>query len=201
VPGFFVVLEGIDGAGKSVQVDLLRRALEARGERCVVSREPTDGPWGRRIRESAGSGRMSPEEELRAFIEDRRQHVREVIGPALAEGKTVILDRYFYSSIAYQGSRGAGGADVRARMEAMFPIPDLVLILDVDPAVSLRRIAERRGARPDEFEKGEELERVRAVFLSLAGGDIRVIDGSLAVEEVHRRVIGEVEARRSRAAV
>ncbi len=201
MPGLFIVLEGVDGAGKSVQVELLRRALEARGEPCVVSREPTDGPWGRRIRESAGAARMPPDEELRAFIEDRTAHVRDLIAPSLAGGKTVILDRYFYSTIAYQGSRGGDPAALRARMEAMFPVPDLVLILDVDPAESIRRISELRGEQPNAFERRESLEGVRRIFLGLDGANIRMIDGSLAVEEVHRRIVNEVDALHSRRTV
>lgn len=196
--GFFIVLEGVDGAGKSVQVELLRRALEARGVQCVASREPTGGPWGRRIRESATHARMSLEEEMHAFIEDRKAHVTGLILPALSEGKTVILDRYFYSTIAYQGSRGANVNELRARMESMFPIPDLVLILDVDPSVSIRRISELRGEQPNEFEKREYLERVRQVFLSLAGSNIRMIDGSLPVDEVHRRIVEEIDERSAR---
>ncbi len=128
----------------------------------MVSREPTDGRWGRLLRESAVSGRMSLEEELHAFEEDRKEHVAAVIRPALEAGKIVILDRYFYSTIAYQGARGADVAEVRARMEAQFPIPDAVFILDAEPRLGVQRIAESRGGTPDHFEDREYLERVRA---------------------------------------
>src|SRR5262245_42547095 len=95
-PGILIVVEGIDGAGKSTQVRRIAEALRAVGETVVQSREPTDGPWGRKIRESAVSGRMSLADELHAFVEDRREHVAGVIRPALDRGEIVVLDRYYY---------------------------------------------------------------------------------------------------------
>jgi hypothetical protein len=85
----FIVFEGIDGTGKTVQVRLLKEALERAGENPVVSREPTDGPWGRLIKESAATGRLSPEQELDAFLRDRTEHVNTVVG----SGKSVSLRR------------------------------------------------------------------------------------------------------------
>ncbi|HTR37491.1 MAG TPA: dTMP kinase [Bryobacteraceae bacterium] len=184
----FIVFEGIDGAGKSTQVRLLKEALERAGEQPVVSREPTDGPWGRMLRESAATGRMSLEEELHAFIEDRKEHVAGVLRPALEAGKIVILDRYFYSTIAYQGARGADVAEVRARMVAQFPIPDAVFILDAEPQVGVHRIAHSRG-RPDLFEDREYLERVRTIFKSMTGPGVHHIDASMPVEAVHARIM------------
>ncbi len=184
----FIVFEGIDGAGKSTQVRLLKEALEHVGEHPVVSREPTDGSWGRMIRESAATGRMSLEEELHAFMEDRKEHVAAVIRPALEAGKIVILDRYFYSTIAYQGARGADVAEVRARMEALFPIPDAVFILDAEPGVGVHRIAHSRG-QPDLFEDREYLERVRAIFKAMTGPGVQHIDASMPLEAVHARIM------------
>jgi len=185
----FIVFEGIDGAGKSTQVRLLKEALEQAGEHPVVSREPTDGKWGRMIRESAVSGRMSLEEELHAFEEDRKEHVSAVIRPALDAGKIVILDRYFYSTIAYQGARGADADAVRARMEAQFPIPDAVFILDAEPGVGAHRIVHGRGGQPDHFEDRAYLERVRAIFQSMTGPGVYHVDASMPVEAVHGRII------------
>ena len=101
-----IVFEGIDGTGKSTQVRLLAQALEERGLTVVTSREPTDGPFGQKLRLSMITGRLSPEEELALFHEDRRDHVEHLILPALEAGKVVILDRYFFSTMAYQGARG-----------------------------------------------------------------------------------------------
>ena len=92
-PGFFVVIEGIDGAGKSTQAKLLGERLTARGQKVVLSREPTMGQWGKRLRESAQTGRLSIEEEVELFLKDRREHVNELILPRLREGCVVIVDR------------------------------------------------------------------------------------------------------------
>jgi dTMP kinase len=101
-----IAIEGIDGAGKTTQVQMLREALERIGEHPVASKEPTNGRWGKLIKESATTGRLSIEDELNAFLHDRTEHVDSLVSPELNKGGIVILDRYFYSSIAYQGSRG-----------------------------------------------------------------------------------------------
>lgn len=176
-PGVFVVFEGIDGTGKSTQIKHLASKLAAAGESVVVSREPTDGPHGRRIRESASTGRMSPADELQALIQDRTEHLRDLVMPALREGRVVILDRYYFSTIAYQGA--AAGL-----MESLFPRPDLVMVLDLDPTVALTRIREQRGEMPNEFERVEGLEKARGVFLSLLGDRVRLIDARPGEEEV-----------------
>ena len=103
--GLLIAFDGIDGASKTTQVALLADFLASKGE-TIRSKEPTDGKWGQIIRNAAANGRLPLEEELRVLIEDRKEHVRDLILPALSKGKAVILDRYFYSTIAYQGSRG-----------------------------------------------------------------------------------------------
>jgi len=133
--GRLVAFEGIDGAGKSTQLARLAAALRAQGRSVVETREPTDGPWGRRIRAMARAGeRVAPAEELRWFVEDRREHVAQVIRPAIAAGAVVLTDRYFLSTVAYQGARGLDPERLLAEAEAEFPLPDLALVLDVDPA-------------------------------------------------------------------
>lgn len=190
------MFEGIDGTGKSTQVRLLREALERAGGNPVVSREPTDGPWGRRIRESATTGRMSPGEELAAFLEDRTQHVNELILPALREGRVVILDRYYYSSIAYQGARGGNEHEIERIMTSRFPRPDIVFLLDIDPAVSVHRIANQRLETPNEFERLEGLERSRRIFNAIQDDRIVRIDASAPPDDVHRAVASALSARR-----
>jgi dTMP kinase len=185
----FIVVEGIDGAGKTTQVRLLKEALERAGESPVVSKEPTNGPWGQRIKESAATGRFSLEEELHAFIEDRKEHVATLIRPSLDARKIVILDRYFYSTIAYQGARGADVAEIRALMESQFPIPDAVFILDVDPATGVHRIAHLRGEQPNLFENRDDLARARAIFNSLTGPTVHHINGALPIDDVHTRIM------------
>jgi dTMP kinase len=196
-----VAVEGIDGAGKTTQVRLLKEALIRAGEEPIVSKEPTNGKWGKLIKESASTGRMSPDQELEAFINDRTEHLETLVGPSLSDGKIVILDRYFYSSIAYQGSRGANVAEVEAIMKARFPIPEAVYILDIDPLLSIHRIAHSRGEEPNHFENKKNLAKAREIFNSMSGPTIHRIDGTKSREAVHTEMLdhfidGALKAKR-----
>ena len=189
--GILVAVEGIDGAGKTTQVELLVDALRRAGELVVASKEPTDGQWGRRIRESAHAGRLSLDDETDLFIKDRREHIDQVIQPALDEGKIVVLDRYFHSTLAYQGARGANVEDLLVTMRDFAPIPDIVILIDVAPEAGLERISESRGERPNLFEQLDQLNEVRRIFNQLAVSDstIRTIDGRQGVAPVHRQIM------------
>jgi dTMP kinase len=196
-----IAVEGIDGAGKTTQVSLLREALTRTGEDPINSKEPTNGRWGKLIKESASAGRLSVEEELEAFINDRTEHVNSLVLPALNEGRIVILDRYFYSSIAYQGSRGANVEEVQALMESRFPIPDAVFLLDIEPSLSGYRIAYSRGETPNHFEDRANLAKAREIFNRLKDPRIHRIDGSLSREAVHEKILdvftdGTLKAKR-----
>lgn len=187
-PGTFIVIEGIDGTGKSTQARLLAGWFEALGREVLVSREPTDGPWGTKLRQSAASGRLSAEEELECFLEDRRQHVEELIAPALATGKVVVLDRYYFSTMAYQGARGFDPDEIRKLNEAFAPRPDLLLILDLDVDAAHGRIG-ARGDSANEFEQRDSLERCRQIFLSLKDEPfVRVIPSNASIDEVAQRI-------------
>ena len=107
---------------------------------------------------------LAPAEELRWFIEDRRVHVREVIEPALAAGRWVVTDRYFLSTVAYQGARGLDCAQILADSESEFPVPDLVVLLEIDPTAALERIRSRGGVIEEVFERQDFLEAVARVF-------------------------------------
>lgn len=181
--GIFVVIEGIDGAGKSTVVRQLAAHCRERQIDHVVSREPTTGKWGTLLRESAKTGRLSLAQELELFMEDRAEHVLTLMAPALAEGKVVILDRYYFSTAAYQGARGADPAAILAANEKFAPEPDLVLLLDLDPLAGRSRIS-ARGDVPDDFEHAEALAKVRAIFLSIDRPFIRRIDASLPPDQV-----------------
>jgi dTMP kinase len=192
-PGLFIVLEGIDGTGKSTQARRLGEWFVSRSREVVFSREPTDGPWGKKLRESAATGRLSPQDELQYFLNDRRQHVEEKISPALAAGKVVILDRYYFSTMAYQGARGFDPAEIRRMNEEFAPLPDLLLILDLDVDTAHQRIG-HRGDSANEFEKHESLTRCREIFLSLKAEPFaRVIDSNAPLDEVSDRIRREVE--------
>lgn len=190
--GHLIVLEGIDGTGKSTQTKRLGAWLESLGHSVVLSREPTNGPFGAKLRSSASTGRLSIEEELDLFLKDRHQHIETVIAPNLAEGRSVILDRYYFSTMAYQGARGLDPIEIRRTNEAFAPRPDLLLILDIDVRESHQRIG-LRGDAVNEFEQKETLQRCREIFLTLRDEPFaRVIDASLPLDEVSRSIRDEV---------
>ena len=181
--GILVAIEGIDGAGKTTQASILESWLTASNLTVVRTKEPTEGPWGRRLRDSASLGRLTLEEELSAFIEDRRQHVREVIEPALAAGAVVIVDRYYFSNAAYQGSRGMDPNTILSQNESFAPQPDLLVLLDVDPATGIRRIA-NRGDVVNLFEREEDLAKCATIFSSIDRPYLLRLDGKRSVEEI-----------------
>ena len=161
--GFLVAVDGIDGSGKTTQAQGLARYCEEKRLTYILSKEPTSGKYGQLIRNSASRGRLSVEEELDLLLKDRREHVDQVIQPALEEEKVVILDRYYFSTAAYQGAHGADPEIILSRNEAFAPQPDLLVILDVSPQTGLQRIRER-GDEPNKFETSDSLERARAIF-------------------------------------
>ena len=185
--GLLVAIEGIDGAGKTTVATALRRMFEVRGFDAVVSKEPTAGPWGQKLRETAFTERLSPERECELLLQDRRQHVKELIAPTLAAGGVVILDRYFPSMVAYQGAEGLAPSELLAAND-FAPRPDVLLLLDLAPSEGLRRIRER-GDRPNTFETSENLERCRAIFLALGLDRTELIDATQPLETV----IGQAE--------
>lgn len=188
--GLLIVFEGIDGAGKTTQVEHLAALLERAGIPYLRSKEPTDGPLGKQARATGKGTRMSLEAELHAFTEDRRDHVQRTIGPALAAGRVVILDRYLYSTIAYQSVRGANPAEIAATQLAFAPVPDVVFLLDAPPAVGLDRIRAGRGEQPNSFETAENLTATRAAFLALVKDHpvVRVVNASRDADSVRREV-------------
>ena len=193
--GLFIVIEGIDGTGKSTQSKRLAEWFRSRGREVVLSREPTDGPWGKKLRESATTGRLSAEEELECFLNDRREHVEMSIKPALAEGKVVILDRYYFSTMAYQGARGFDPAEIRRRNEAFAPQPDLLLILDLSVESAHGRIG-ARGDTANEFEQRDTLTRCQEIFLSLRNEPFAcVIDAEPSLNEVTADILSVVTAK------
>jgi dTMP kinase len=181
--GALIVIEGIDGTGTSTLIGGLAEVCKARGLPFVTSREPTHGPYGKRLRDSAAHVRLELKEELELFLKDRAEHVKEIIAPALADGKIVLLDRYYLSTAAYQGARGADPEAILKMNERFAPVPDLVLLLDADPNVSGRRIIHRAG-QTDAFEDAAYQAAVRRIFLSLKRPFIRVIDASRSPAEV-----------------
>jgi dTMP kinase len=194
-PGTLIAFEGVEGAGKSTQLDLLRGELERRGHEVVVTREPGGTPAGERVRELLldPAVELHPRAEALLFAAARAQLVEQVIRPALDRGAVVLCDRYLDSSLAYQGGgRGLGRAAVEEvnRFATGGLLPDLVVLLDLDPADGLAR---RRGER-DRIEV-EDLafhRRVRDAFRELAAGDpgrFAVVDAAGPADRVAAEVL------------
>jgi dTMP kinase len=178
----FVVIEGIDGAGKSTLADELARRLGS--DRVVLTREPTDAsPWGRRLREAASKGRLTRDDEIDHFHRDRVHHLETLIRPALAAGKIVITDRYVDSTLAYQARDLDEAARLYARMVPELLEPDVVLILDLPVDVALKRIAAGRSEN-SQFELRETLERALRFYASRHGGRYHHLDATKPPAEI-----------------
>lgn len=193
--GFLVVFEGIDGSGKTTQTKLLFGCLKKRGFDVVLSKEPTDSKYGKKIQKLAQGERASvkPMDEYRLFINDRRIHVKNLIKPALKQKKIVILDRYYLSTIAYQGALGLDPGKIKAENESFAPIPDIVFLFNIPPRVGLRRIQKGRNEKPNLFEQEEYLTRVNQVFGSLKDNYIIPVDGIEKIEDIHNTVMNVIE--------
>ena len=161
----------------------------------MQSFEPTNGPWGKKLRDSATTGRLSIEDELEYFINDRREHVEQLIIPTIKSGGIVILDRYYFSTMAYQGARGIDPEAIRVKNETFAPQPDILIILDLDVDIALQRIGVRDG-EANEFEKRESLDFCRKLFLSLKDETYAyVIDANTDITEVNASVMAAVHAQ------
>lgn len=186
--GILIVFEGIDGSGKTTQALLLLEKLRSRGVEVAYFREPSDSRWGREIKQKASrAGSLKPAEELALFQKDRKSNVEKNLKPALDQRKAVILDRYYFSTMAYQGSRGFDPEEIRRMNEAFAAHPDLVFILDVEASRGLGRI-EGRKDRDLLFEQEDYLIKVRELFRSFTGENIHHIPASGSIEEISTRI-------------
>ncbi|MDR2945796.1 MAG: dTMP kinase [Candidatus Adiutrix sp.] len=195
--GFFLTLEGLDGAGKTTQLHLVAEALRERGLDPLPTREPTSGPWGQKIRELARRGRQGvrPEDELDFFVRDRAEDV-EAFAPAALAGRPVLADRYILSNIAYQSALGLD-PELILKRNAAFPWPDLIIILEIPVEEGLRRIAQNReGGLDAAFEQRDYLEKVRKIFdRPDHPGKIVRLDGLADPAEITRRILEEIDRR------
>jgi dTMP kinase len=196
--GIFIAFEGGEGIGKSTQSQLLKQWLEQEGESVVLSREPGGTDLGieiRRILLSHSTGEISPRAEALLYAADRAHHVFSVIRPALANGQVVISDRYFDSSIAYQGAGrvlepGEVARISRWATESLFPT--LTIIIDLPAEIGLGRLKskDRLESQPIAIH-----ERVRQEFLQLAAFDPEryfIVDGNQSIDEIHTAIISRV---------
>jgi dTMP kinase len=207
VRGLFVTLEGSEGTGKSTNAVLLERFLRARGRPVLALREPGGTAVGEEIRHLLKRTDLSPqpcaEGELLLFLASRAQLVRERILPALRQGITVLCDRYFDSTVAYQGgARSLDLDEVRAlnRFATGDCIPDLTFLLDLPPEVGLRRIADRLSREQDrmEMESLAFFQRVRQTYLAMARGEpgrFHTVDAGRPLIAVQRELRRFLERR------
>ena len=192
LPGKLIVFEGIDGTGKSSQLARLAEYLRNLELPVRTTREPTNGRYGQQIRKLyTDRGSCNQDEELALFVADRREHVEQVLGPELAAGSIVLCDRYYLSTIAYQGAKGVSQQTVLAA-NSFAPQPDLALLLQAPPAVGIARITGQRGEALNDFEQADNLARVAAIFDRLNFPYLKRIDATQSADLVHRQIVAAV---------
>ncbi len=206
--GLFIVLEGPDGSGKSLQARLLAERLRERGLAVTHSREPGGTELGEQVRHivnDPGPTPRGPKADVMLYTAARAQHVDEVIEPALQRGEIVVCDRYYTSTMAYQGYGSGMDRDLLLRIQSWATgglDPDLVVLLDVSPQVGLDR---RAAGSADELTRWEDESRfdlafhtrVREGYLEMAAADPErwiVLDGSGSVEDVAAEIGRVVDA-------
>jgi dTMP kinase len=189
--GFFIVFEGVDGGGKSTQIRMLSDFFEGKGYTVELHVEPTHDTIGQVLWDYMNSDSRSfePETEALLFAADRIEHGK-AIKKALDDGKVVISDRYKHSSFAYQG---AAGVDVEwmQSLNKHALLPNLVILLDIDPEQSLDRVSDRAKTV---FEENEYLKKVRGEYLRYAeSGELVVVDALQSIKTVHESILTHVE--------
>jgi len=196
----FITLEGIEGSGKTTQMQQLRTFIENRGHSCVLTREPGGTALGEKIRTillDPASTELVPMAELLLYMADRAQHINSLIKPCLAEGKVVLCDRYYDATVVYQGfARGLDTGFICDLHRLIFDDlkPDMTFLLDLAPRIGLARAWKQldNGGRSGTESRFEEEtisfhKKVRAGYLELARRQperIRVVDGSQDIKQV-----------------
>lgn len=201
----FITFEGIDGVGKSTQLGLLQQWLEGRGREVIRTLEPGGTELGQEIRHLLlhRKGDVAARAEALLYAADRAHHVATKIRPALAEGKVVLSDRYFDSSVAYQGAARELDVD-EVRNISLWAvdnlIPDLTVLLDLNAEAAIQR-RNKTGTEPDrlEREKVDFFVRARAQYLELAKEPrFLVVDANLSIDEIQHQIRERVTAMESR---
>lgn len=194
----FIVLEGIDGCGKSTQAEMLVKYFEGKGKSVALTREHTrDLAAGQLIDQIVNhQGELVPVAMQLLYVVDRIDHTARCIRPPLDEGKIVVCDRYFWSTVAYSNLCGEQEWFLRIQKHVIIE-PDLTIWVDIDPELAMERMG-KRGKDFTIFEKIEKLKKIREGYQWLADKYKKkclVVDGSGTPEEIHQRVAGYVSDR------
>ena len=191
-PGTFIVFEGLDGSGQSTQAELLRHYFEDNKDSVVLTKEPTeDSESGRTIRKVLKKEeKIEPDELQKLFVQDRKEHLNNLIIPNLKNGKFVISDRYFLSTCAFGGIN----LDMEWLIELnnKFILPNITFLLSVDPKICLDRI-DKRGKKFEFFEEEKKLTKVRKNYFKLAERfpNIYIINGEFSKEAVFKEILNK----------
>jgi dTMP kinase len=214
--GRFFTIEGLDGCGKSTQLERLARYLRKEGVPFVVTREPGGTPTGEKIRKvllDTGTANLSPHAELALMFASRAQHIKEVIQPAMAEGKVVLCDRFTDSTEAYQGGGRRLGSQPVLELHRILCgdlQPELTILMDSDVSASVeraRRRNEKRVAGKQRLEADENrfeqesrafFTRVRAAYLAIADREphrMIVVDARGSADQTHSHIVALVRRK------
>lgn len=190
--GILIAIEGIDGAGKTTQAKILYDKLKQEKYDVCLLHEPTESKWGKEIDEIAKNGRrkVEPQREFKLFYLDRKKDVEENILPALRKNKIIIMDRYYFSSVAYQGALGLDPDFIEKENEKIAPRPLLTIILDAPPRIALSRI-KNRDKTPNHFEREKYLAKVRNIFKKRFEdrADVVILDGSQSIDTMASEIM------------
>ena len=202
--GRFITLEGVDGAGKSTHAPWIAEAIRARGHRVTATREPGGTPLGEQLRDALLHMPMTHDTEALLMFAARREHVEQVIRPALARGDWIVCDRFTDATYAYQGGGHGVPRERIAELEHFVHAdcqPDVTILFDVPIAVSRERLqrAKTAGHALDKFEseRQEFFDRVRNAYLERAGAEparFRVVDSSRPLPEVRNALNAVLDA-------
>ena len=190
--GKLIVIEGIDGSGKSTCAKNLAEKLNSINIKTIYTFEPTHSHYGAKLRDGMLSEDLDTEEELLLFVKDRKEHIEYMIKPALEEGYFIILDRYFYSSIAYQGAKGIDINRIINMHKDFIIKPDIVFIFHLPIDIALNRIISKRGIA-DRFENETYLKKVDKIFHSFNEPFIYHIDTDKDIKIINDELFNILE--------
>lgn len=195
----FIVIEGLDGAGGTTQCRLLKSWLEQEGRSVILTNEPTDLPVGNFIRQVLQDPHSTVDDAALAYLfgADRQNHIKQRVQPAIEVGTTVISDRYYHSSLAYQSL--SLDFDFVAKLNAPFPIPNLTFFLLLEPEVSFNRVCER-GQPAERFETLDKLRAIAQAYQKVIeysverGEHIVCLDATQSIDEIHEQIVQHIQA-------